>query len=198
MRIIAGSARGRNLKSPKGMSTRPTSDRVREALFNILRPEVTKSQFLDLFSGTGAVAIEALSRGAEKAVMVEKDRGTAGIILDNLRLSRLQDKAEVLNMDVKRAIQVLANRQESFNLIFIDPPYKRSFEVPTMEQIDHSELLAQNGTLVVESEKSDLPPDRVGRLVAYRCERYGDTALTFYRYDAGRSKNENRDLSRQL
>lgn len=184
MRIIAGSARGRNLKSPKGMSTRPTSDRVREALFNILRPEVTESQFLDLFSGSGAVAIEALSRGAEKAIMVEKDRGTAGIILDNLRLSRLQDKAEVLNMEVNRAIQVLANRQESFNLIFIDPPYKRSFEVPTMEQIDHYELLAQNGTLVVESDKSDLPPDRVGRLVAYRRERYGDTALTFYRYDS--------------
>ncbi|WP_081461996.1 16S rRNA (guanine(966)-N(2))-methyltransferase RsmD [Desulforamulus ruminis] len=184
LRIIGGLVRGRNLKSPKGMSTRPTSDRVREALFNILSPRVSGSYFLDLFSGTGAVAIEALSRGAERAVMVEKDRGTAGIILSNLKLCNLTEKAEVLNLDTNRAISVLAARKVPFDLIFIDPPYKKNFEVPTMEQVQRFDLLVDNGILVVESDKNDLPPDDVGKLTAYRREKYGDTALTFYRYDS--------------
>ena len=184
MRIIGGLVKGRNLKSPKGMSTRPTSDRVREALFNILSPRVSGSYFLDLFSGTGAVAIEALSRGAERAVMVEKDRGTAGIILSNLKLCNLTEKAEVLNLDTNRAISVLAGRKVPFDLIFIDPPYKKNFEVTTLEQVQRFDLLADNGILVVESDKNDLPPDDVGKLTAYRREKYGDTALTFYRYDS--------------
>ncbi|SHF30904.1 16S rRNA (guanine(966)-N(2))-methyltransferase RsmD [Desulforamulus putei DSM 12395] len=183
MRIIAGSARGRNLKSPRGMSTRPTADRVREALFNILSPLVPGSRFLDLFSGTGAVAIEALSRGAEKAVLVEKDRNTARIIYHNLRLCGMLDNAEILTMDVGKGIQVLGQRKETFDLIFIDPPYKKGFERPTMEKVLQQELLAAGGILVVESDRADLPPDQVEGLKAYRRERYGDTALTFYRFD---------------
>lgn len=183
MRIIAGSARGRNLKSPRGMSTRPTADRVREALFNILSSLVAGSRFLDLFSGTGAVGIEALSRGAEKAVLVEKDRNTARIIHDNLRLCGLLDQAEILALDVVKALQVLGKKKESFDLIFIDPPYKKGFEEPTLEKVLEQELLTRCGTLVVESDRTDLPPDQVGSLKAYRRERYGDTALTFYRFD---------------
>lgn len=183
MRIIAGSARGRNIKSPKGMSTRPTSDRVREALFNILSAQVPDSYFLDLFSGTGAVGIEALSRGAERAVLVEKDRNTAGIIFDNLKLCGMLERAEVLNLDVTRACQVLGKRKQSFNLIYIDPPYKKGFEVPTLETIVAEGLLSCDGIIVVESNKADLPPDQVGGLKAYRRERYGDTALTFYSND---------------
>ncbi|AEF93942.1 methyltransferase [Desulfotomaculum nigrificans CO-1-SRB] len=184
MRIIAGSARGRTLKSPKGMSTRPTTDRVREALFNILAHQVPDSKFLDLFSGTGAVAIEALSRGAARAVLVEKDRSAATIILNNLKLCGFSEKAQVLVLDVQRAIQTLGKKKEVFDLIFIDPPYKHGHEVPTMEGIERQGLLSPHGTLVVESNKSDLPPDLVGRLAAYRREKYGDTALTFYRYDS--------------
>lgn len=183
MRIIAGSARGRNLKSPKGMSTRPTSDRVREALFNILTPHVSDCRFLDLFSGTGAVGIEALSRGAAKAVLVEKDRATAKIILDNLGLCRLKENAEVLTLDVAKAIDLLGNRGETFDLIFIDPPYKKGFEEPTIEKILSHTMLSPAGILVVESDKVDLPPERVGVLSTYRREKYGDTALTFYRHD---------------
>lgn len=183
MRIIAGSARGRNLKSPRGMSTRPTSDRVREALFNILSTLVPDSRFLDLFSGTGAVGIEALSRGAAKAVLVEKDRTTTRIIYDNLKLCGMLDQAEILALDVAKAIQVLGKKKESFDLIFIDPPYKKGFEQPTIEKILEQQLLANGGTLVVESDQTDLPPERVNSLKTYRRERYGDTALTFYRFD---------------
>ncbi|MFZ5599734.1 MAG: 16S rRNA (guanine(966)-N(2))-methyltransferase RsmD [Bacillota bacterium] len=183
LRIIAGSARGRNLKSPRGMSTRPTSDRVREALFNILSTLVPDSRFLDLFSGTGAVGIEALSRGATKAVLVEKDRNTARIIYDNLKLCGMLDQAEILALDVAKAIQVLGRKKESFDLIFIDPPYKKGFEQPTIEKVLEQQLLADGGTLVVESDHTDLPPERVNSLKAYRRERYGDTVLIFYRFD---------------
>lgn len=165
------------------MSTRPTSDRVREALFNILSPLILDSCFLDLFSGTGAVGIEALSRGAEKAVFVEKERHVVKIIQDNLQLCNLKN-AEVINMEVDKAIKVLGKRKKIFNLIFIDPPYKKDFEMPTMEAILDQELLApDDGVLIVESDRADLPPDQVRNLKAYRRERYGDTALTFYRFD---------------
>ncbi|CCO08510.1 putative methyltransferase [Desulforamulus hydrothermalis Lam5 = DSM 18033] len=184
MRVIAGSARGRILKSPRGMSTRPTADRVREALFNILSPLVPDSRFLDLFSGTGAVAIEALSRGAARAVLVEKDRQTAGIIYENLKLCGLLNQAEVLAMDVDRGLQVLGQRKDVFDLIFIDPPYRKGFEKPTIEKVLRHNILAAGGIAVVESNRADLPPDRVGNLVAYRCQQYGDTALTFYRFDS--------------
>ncbi|ABO50602.1 putative methyltransferase [Desulforamulus reducens MI-1] len=181
MRIIAGTARGRKLKSPKGMTTRPTSDRVREALFNILSSYVPGSRFLDLFSGTGAVAIEALSRGAEKATLVERDKNTARIIYDNLRMCNVLDKAEVLTVDVSQATLIMRRKKETFDLIFIDPPYKKGFEVPTLEKIQECHLLSSDGILVVESDQKDLPPDLVGNLTATRRERYGDTALTFYR-----------------
>lgn len=183
MRIIAGTARGRNLKSPKGMSTRPTSDRVREALFNIVTSYVPDSRFLDLFSGTGAVGIEALSRGAAKAVLVEKDRNTTKIILENLDLCRLKESAEVLTLDVAKAISLLGHRGEIFDLIFIDPPYQKEFEKPTIEEILAQAILAPEGIVIVESNKVDLPPETVGVLRAYRREKYGDTALTFYRHD---------------
>lgn len=181
MRIIAGTARGRNLKSPKGMSTRPTSDRVREALFNILSYEVPGSRLLDLFSGTGAVAIEALSRGAAKATLVEKDRNTSKIILENLRLCNVLDKAEVMTTDVSQAIQVLGRKKESFELIFIDPPYKKGFEIPTLQRVLEYDLLTNEGILIVESDRTDLPPDMVGGFRVFRRERYGDTMLSFYR-----------------
>lgn len=183
MRIIAGTARGRRLKSPKGMSTRPTSDRVREALFNILSPQVPNSNFLDIFSGTGAVAIEAISRGATRAVMVEKERISVPIILSNIKMCGLSEQTEVLNLDVARALKLLGDRKDSFDLIFLDPPYKKGFEVPTIERIQTNGLLKHGGIVVVESSKADLPPEQVGQVVAYRRERYGDTALTFYRFD---------------
>ncbi|GAB6180576.1 16S rRNA (guanine(966)-N(2))-methyltransferase RsmD [Desulfotomaculum defluvii] len=181
MRIIAGTARGRNLKSPKGMSTRPTSDRVREALFNILSYQVPGSRLLDLFSGTGAIGIEALSRGAEKVTLVERDRNTAKIILENLRLCNVFEKAEVMATDVNQAIQVLGRKKETFNLIFIDPPYKKGFEIPTMQKVLEYNLLTHDGILIVESNRTDLPPELVGGLKVFRRERYGDTTLSFYR-----------------
>ena len=185
MRIIAGTARGRNIKSPKGMNTRPTSDRVREALFNILSPQVLNSHFLDVFSGTGAVGIEALSRGAEKAVFIEKDRHVSKIIHDNLGLCGLKQNAEVLTTEVDKGIKYLGKSKKTFDLIFIDPPYKKGFEIPTIENILDQGLIAlHGGTLIVESDRADLPPDQVRNLIAYRRERYGDTALTFYRFDS--------------
>lgn len=140
------------------------------------------SCFLDLFSGTGAVGIEALSRGAENAVFVEKERHVVKIIQDNLQLCKLNN-AEVINMEVDKAIKFLGKRKKTFNLIFIDPPYKKNFELPTIEGVLDQELLASDGVLIVESDRADLPPDQVRNLKVYRQERYGDTALTFYRFD---------------
>lgn len=165
------------------MNTRPTADRVREALYNIISSLVPESRFLDLFSGTGAVGLEALSRGAKQAVLVEKDRQVSKIICDNSRLCGLQEQAEVLTLSVDKAIQLLGKRGQTFDLIFIDPPYKRGFEGPTLQGVLEHGLLSEEGTLIVESDRADLPPEQVGKLRAYRRERYGDTTLTFYRID---------------
>ncbi|RYD04858.1 hypothetical protein N752_13100 [Desulforamulus aquiferis] len=124
-----------------------------------------------------------MSRGAARAVLVEKDCSSAAVIISNIKLCGLSECAEVLNLDAAKAIKLLGERKENFDLIFIDPPYKKGFEVPSLEKIQGNGLLNVGGIVVVESNKCDLPPERVGQLMVYRRERYGDTALTFYRHD---------------
>jgi len=179
MRVIAGRFKGRQLFAPKDWDIRPTADRVREALFDILGSRVEGAVFLDLFAGTGAVAIEALSRGAAQATLVEKSRRAAGLIRENLKRCGLS--ARLIVSSVERAVLRLLHLEESFDLIFADPPYRTSLARDTLELLASGELLTPCGLVVVEhcaSEELALPS---GRLIRYRVQRYGETALSFYR-----------------
>lgn len=180
MRVITGIAKGRKLKAPKGLETRPTSDRIKEALFNIIGSRVIDVNFLDLYAGTGAIGIEALSRGAVKAVFVEKNPNTVKIIKENLQTTGLLEQAEILVQEADRAIKIIAGKGEKFEIIFIDPPYLKDLEKASLTLIDNNSLLAPGGLVITESSKLDIMPQEVGQLRMFRQEKYGDTVLTFY------------------
>ena len=151
MRVIAGTAKSLPLKTIKGEQTRPTTDRIKETLFNMLSPDIPGCRFLDLFAGSGAIGIEALSRGAEKAVFVEKNREAAAVIRDNLRFTRLSDRAEVMQLDVVAAIHALALRNECFDVVFLDPPYREKWEAPVLMAISRENILSEEGYVVLEA-----------------------------------------------
>ena len=159
MRIITGSARGCRLKTPKGAEvTRPTADRVKESLFNILGSMVAGRKVLDIFAGTGNLGIEALSRGAQSAVFV--DKATAKLIGENLQLTRLAEKAVVRSSDVFAELSRQGAGKAEFSLIFCDPPYHKGLWQQALVQIDKSDgLMAENGILVVEhgADENDVP-----------------------------------------
>lgn len=182
MRVITGTAKGRKLKAPKGMETRPTTDRTKESLFNIIGLKAQDAYILDLFAGTGAIGIEALSRGAEKAVFVEHNSQAVKIINDNLTLTRLAEKAEILTMDSFRALERLAAANRPFDIIFIDPPYLKDLEKKALKIIDHHKLLTSEGVVITESSKRDQMPEKIETLQLVRQEKYGDSILSFYQH----------------
>lgn len=150
MRVIAGKARRLALKTIPGDETRPTTDRIKETLFNILQPEIPGCRFLDLFSGSGAIAIEALSRSAEYAVLVEKNPKACSCIRENLTFTKLDRFAKVLNMDVLQALRSMENR-ECFDLVFMDPPYNQELERQVLEYLVNSQVITDETLLVVEA-----------------------------------------------
>ena len=182
MRIITGSARGCRLKTPKGWNTRPTADRVKESLFNILGQKVIDRKVLDIFAGTGNLGLEALSRGAKACVMV--DKATADIMQENVRLTRMQDRAVVRGGDVFAELGRLSASRESFNLIFCDPPYHVGLWEKALLTIDQSTgLMARNGILVIEhgADENEIP--KLNSLVQVMNRRYGHTTqLSFYQW----------------
>lgn len=150
VRVIAGKARHMILKTVPGTDTRPTTDRIKETLFNILQFQLEGERFLDLFSGSGAIGIEALSRGASFAAFVEKDRRAAQCIKDNVKATHLEKNAEIYTCDVLSAIAGM-NGQEPFRFIFMDPPYKEQLEVSALQALKHSTLLDENTVIIVEA-----------------------------------------------
>lgn len=151
MRVIAGKARRLVLKTIPGDETRPTTDRIKETLFNILQPEIPGCSFLDLFSGSGAIAIEALSRGADYAVLVEKNPKACACIRENLAFTRLAPSAKVLNMDVLQSLRSMENR-ECFDLVFMDPPYHLGLERQVLEYLAESKVISEETLLVIEAD----------------------------------------------
>ena len=152
MRVIAGSARRLLLKTVEGLDTRPTTDRIKETLFNILSFDVENASFLDLFAGSGGIGIEALSRGAKKAVFVEQNRKAAGVIKENLEHTRLADRAEVMVRDAMSALRILEDRGEAFDIIFMDPPYGRLLERDVLLYLADSCLCHEDTILIVEAD----------------------------------------------
>jgi len=153
MRVIAGKARRLNLKTIPGNETRPTTDRIKETLFNILQPEMAGCRFLDLFSGSGAIGIEALSRGAEQAVFVEKNPRACACIRENLSFTKLAENGKLLNMDVLQALRSLEGG-EAFDCIFMDPPYEHDLEKTVLEYLAGSTLADENTLIIVEADLS--------------------------------------------
>lgn len=150
MRVIAGKCRSLPLKTLPGKDTRPTTDRIKETLFNILQNDIPGCRFLDLFSGSGAIGIEALSRGAESCCFVDKSRQAVSIINDNLRFTKLENQATVLQMDVMSAIRYLSG-QAPFDVVFLDPPYLHDLEKEALETLRTAPCVTGDTLFVVEA-----------------------------------------------
>ncbi len=181
MRIIGGAAGGRRIRVPKGCRLRPTSDMVREALFNIL-PPMTGGSFLDLFAGCGTVGLEAASRGAARSLFVEKDPLLAKAIRAAAESLGLAERTEVMAADAERAMEALAARGERFDFIFIDPPYERGLIEPALERIVSGKLLSQAGIAVVQHAAGEsIQTDSIGGVFLTDQRRYGSTLLSFWK-----------------
>lgn len=177
MRVITGSARGRRLKTLEGLETRPTAERVKEGVFNILQFQLADSRVLDLFAGTGQMGIEALSRGAERAVFVDSRRQAAALVRENLAATGLGDRASVV---CGEALAYLRSVRERFDVIFIDPPYAAELWESALSAISQFDILSDHGIIVCESPAQREMPERVGRCVQYRTYRYGTVKITTY------------------
>ncbi len=153
MRVIAGKARRLILKTPEGYDTRPTTDRIKETLFNILNPYLADADFLDLFSGSGAIGIEALSRGAKYAAFVENDRAALDCIKSNLKLTKLDSQSDIYPIGVFEAIKALEIRGKVFDVVFMDPPYNSYFERDVLLALQESNIIYCDTIIVIEASK---------------------------------------------
>jgi 16S rRNA (guanine966-N2)-methyltransferase len=180
MRIIAGKYRGRVLKSPTDLKTRPTSDRLRETLFNILTPKIHENtKFLDLCAGTGAIGIEAISRGAESVVFVDKSIKSCGLVSTNLKLLAIPvGQTEVIT---SAALNFAKKNGQTFDMVFFDPPYDDEYiEVISLFGERDSNLLAEDGVLIAEHHVKNLLLDEIGELRRWRIVKQGESQISFY------------------
>ena len=186
MRIIAGKYRGRNLKSPPSLEVRPTSDRLRETLFNVIAPRIEEARFLDLCAGSGAVGIEALSRGAAQVTFVDRARKMCELIKSNIDLCRIErHESEVVQAEalgyLRRFIAKQPDSGKPWDIVFFDPPYAVDY-LPILELFGARtfSLLTANGILIVEHHHKNDLPQALGELTRYRVLKQGDSALSFY------------------
>jgi len=177
MRVIAGSAKGARLTAPTGQGTRPTADRIKENIFNIIAPYVPGACFLDLFCGSGAIGIEALSRGAKSAVFVDASSEAIATVNANLDKVKFTQKSRVLKMDAFAAIKHL--KEESFDVIFLDPPYSKSHLARMLNPLAKSNLLSNGGIIIAETSVDD-EVIQIDGLVLKDERKYGNTRLMFY------------------
>lgn len=180
MRVITGKARGVVLKTPEGLTTRPTSDRVKEALFSIINFDIPDALVLDLFGGTGQLGIEALSRGAKRAVFVDAGDAACKLIKENLRRTKLEGQGSVVRSDY---LQYLSRCREKFSIVFLDPPYAEVFLENALKKLSEIDILKTNGIIVCERPLGkELTWDLPG-FTRSKDYKYGNTLLTLYRKD---------------
>ena len=181
MRIISGAYRGRILRSPSDHKTRPTSDRLRETLFNILSPQITEdTRFLDLCAGTGAVGIEAISRGAGFVTFVDKSRRACALIEENLDLLKIpEEETEIICLPAENFVS--RERKEKWDIVFFDPPYSENYGLVVYEFGDESkQMLSEDGVFIAEHHAKNALPDAVGNLRRWRLVKQGENCLSFY------------------
>ena len=178
MRVITGSARGAKLKTLEGLATRPTSDRVKEAIFNIIQFDIEGRRVLDLFAGTGQLGIEALSRGAAGCTFVDQRKEAVALVRSNLKLCQLSDKARVVQGE---GLSFLSTVREPFHLIFLDPPYKAELLENALKKIAEIDMLTENGIIICESPADKVLPELPQPYQKGREYRYGKIKITVYR-----------------
>jgi len=182
MRVIAGSARSLKLTAPKGLEVRPTTDRIKETLFNILSNDIYDCRFLDLFCGSGAIGIEALSRGARSAVFVDMSRTSLECTKANLEHTKLADRAEIISSDAVSAVSRLASAGRRFDIIFMDPPYNAEHEKNVLERGRLCDILEEDGIIIIEaSAETDFEYAQACGLEISRIKSYGSNKHVFLR-----------------
>ncbi len=186
MRVVAGTQKGRSLKRPIGLGLRPTSGRVKEALFSMIADRLPGARVLDLYAGTGALGLEALSRGAQEVIFVENQNASLQVLRENISRCESTFHSTIVAQDVLTFLSTDALRREPtpFHLVFADPPYETADFLPLLTQLESSRRVDHHGLVVIEHfKKVSLPPE-VGHLQQTRQSRYGDTMLTFYQMDS--------------
>jgi 16S rRNA (guanine966-N2)-methyltransferase len=187
VRVITGTAKGRPLKTVPGRDVRPTADRVKESIFNVIGPRVMESQFLDLFAGSGNIGVEALSRGASAVVFVELVTAHLAVIAENLTVTGLRERAHLLGREAISACAELGKQAQRFDLIFVDPPYGQELVPAALAAIARHDLLLADGWVICEHHRRDPMPDRItsahsaGSLERFRELTFGETVLSLYR-----------------
>lgn len=179
VRVISGSARGLKLNTPGDDRVRPTTDRVKESMFNIVQDWVYDSQVLDLFAGSGALGIEALSRGASQAVFCDNSLDSIKIIKSNIEKARVADRSQIVSGDFKRCLRDMEAKNQSFDMIFVDPPYYEGLFEEVLDTIRSCKILKKDGIVIVEHD-AKRPIGQVEGLEVYKEKKYGITMLTFY------------------
>lgn len=180
MRIISGKAKGLKLVAPEGLNTRPTADRIKETLFNIIASDIPNCNFLDLFSGSGAIGIEALSRGAKSATFIDNNITAINALKQNLTKSKLQEDAIIINNDVLNALNNLVNNN-IFDIIFLDPPYNKELTEPILNFIAQNNILHEDGFIICEQHLSE-PDLNIKNLEVYKIKKYKITKMLFMQY----------------
>lgn len=176
MRVVSGAARGRRLKAPEGLATRPTSELCKEAVFSIIQFELEGSRVLDLFAGSGQMGVEALSRGAKKCVFVDNAKACRLVITENLQQTGLFERAQVVMLDAEA---YLKNAAEPFDIAFLDPPYGKTDLEKLLFTLGG--IMSANGIIICETDKSDILPENAGGFVKHKEYRYGKAKITVYR-----------------
>ena len=181
MRITGGQSKGRTLASPKGMDIRPTTDKVREAIFNIIGQDMSGLYVLDLFAGTGIFGIEALSRGAQHTVFIDSSQQSIKLIKKNIVTCGFQDSGIAIRRDLRKAMPLShPELQKNFDLIFLDPPYRKDLIIPLLEKISSADILSKGSRVVAELSKNEILPSSTGDLEMADSRLYGDTRIIIY------------------
>lgn len=190
MRVIAGQNRGRKLKSVQGMKTRPTADRVKEAVFSSVEGLLFGSRLLDVFSGTGSIALEAVSRGAAEAVLLEKDRDALQVIADNVAACKQEARCRILRGDSFASLSALGRQGRQFDLIYVDPPYAGGLYEKVLNQLAVSHLLAPGGMILLECAKNTSLSVENSIYFIYKEKCYGDTRIVYVKHKFGEEAAE--------
>ena len=179
MRVISGELRGMKLNTIEGDSTRPTREVVKEALFSIIMNYIEDSVFLDLFAGSGAIGIEAISRGAKEAIFIDLNPKCTKVIGENIKKGRIESVSRIYNTDYKMALKKLQNQK--IDVIFVDPPYNKQMGIDAIERISEYDLLSDEGIIILETDTNEEVPELIGRYEKYNYKRYGRNILSLYR-----------------